>query len=84
MIEWECCKFDQRPLQGSCSAALTTEMNVRNGPIHDAILVNANYEEEAKEVMKEAFRAMTGLVPDISTEHPYGEPEFELILRLLD
>lgn len=39
-------------------------------PIHDAILVNAKYEEEAKEVMREVFQAMTGLSPDISAEHP--------------
>ena len=39
-------------------------------PVHDAILVNANYEDEAKEVMVEEFRKRIGLLPDVSTEHP--------------
>jgi len=39
-------------------------------PVHDAILVNANYENEAKGVMVEIFRKRTGLLPDVSTEHP--------------
>ena len=39
-------------------------------PVHDGILVNANYEEAAKEVMVGEFRKATGLVPEISTEHP--------------
>ena len=41
-------------------------------PIHDAILVNANYEAEARDVMKEEFRLKVGLLPEISTEHPQG------------
>lgn len=39
-------------------------------PVHDAILVNANYEDEAKGVMVEIFRKRTGLLPDVSTEYP--------------
>ncbi|WP_294118355.1 hypothetical protein [Shimia sp.] len=39
-------------------------------PIHDAILVNANYEAKAQEVMKEEFRRKVGLLPEITTEHP--------------
>lgn len=39
-------------------------------PIHDAILVNANYEAAAREVMREEFRRKVGLFPEISTEHP--------------
>jgi hypothetical protein len=39
-------------------------------PVHDAILVNANYEDEAKEVMVEVFRKRTDLLPDVSVEHP--------------
>ncbi|UWQ82726.1 hypothetical protein [Leisingera caerulea] len=39
-------------------------------PVHDAILVNANFEEAAKEVMIEEFRKKTGLIPEVNTEHP--------------
>jgi len=39
-------------------------------PVHDALLVNANFEEQAREVMVEVFREKTGLPPEISTELP--------------
>ena len=39
-------------------------------PVHDALLVNANFEEQAREVMVEVFREKTGLLPEISTELP--------------
>lgn len=39
-------------------------------PVHDAVLVNANYEEEAKMVMIDVFREHTGLMPEVTIEHP--------------
>lgn len=39
-------------------------------PIHDAVVVNAQYEDEARSVMIEAFQAHTGLRPEVSSHHP--------------
>ena len=39
-------------------------------PVHDAVLVNASHEQEAKQVMIEVFHQQTGLIPEISIEYP--------------
>jgi len=39
-------------------------------PVHDAVLVNASHEQEAKQVMIETFQQHTGLIPEISIENP--------------
>lgn len=37
-------------------------------PIHDAILVEPRFEQEATEIMKAMFRAQTGLTPEVTCE----------------
>ncbi len=39
-------------------------------PIHDAVLVNGNFEAEAKDIMIRVFREKVGLTPEISVKHP--------------
>lgn len=38
-------------------------------PVHDAVLVNGNYEQEAKAVMVETFKRHTGLVPEVTASY---------------
>jgi len=46
------------------------DRNIVALPIHDAVLVNGNYETEAKEIMIRVFREHVGLTPEVSVEHP--------------
>jgi len=39
-------------------------------PVHDAVLVNAHHEQEVTQVMIEVFQEHTGLIPEITVEHP--------------
>lgn len=46
------------------------DRNITALPIHDAVLVNGNYEAEAKDIMIKVFREKVGLTPEVSIEHP--------------
>ena len=46
------------------------DRNIVALPIHDAVLVNGNFEAEAKDIMIRVFREKVGLTPEVSVEHP--------------
>jgi hypothetical protein len=46
------------------------DRNISALPIHDAVLVNGNFYEEAQEIMIRVFREKVGLTPEVSVEHP--------------
>lgn len=46
------------------------DRNITGLPIHDAVLVNGNFEAEAKDIMIRVFREKVGLTPEVSVEHP--------------
>ena len=46
------------------------DRNITAQPIHDAVLVNGNFEAEAKDIMIRVFREKVGLTPEVSVEHP--------------
>ncbi len=43
--------------------------NITALPIHDAVLVNENYAEEAREVMIRVFKEFVKLTPEVTIEH---------------
>ena len=46
------------------------DRNITAQPIHDAVLVNGNFEAEAKDIMIRVFKEKVGLTPEVSVEHP--------------
>ena len=46
------------------------DSNITGLPIHDAVLVNGNFEAEAKDIMIRVFEEKVGLTPEVSVEHP--------------
>ncbi|MFZ7090817.1 hypothetical protein [Primorskyibacter sp. 2E233] len=46
------------------------DRNITALPVHDAVLVNGNHDQDAQEVMIQVFRKHTGLVPDVSITYP--------------
>lgn len=43
--------------------------NITALPIHDAVLVNGNYDKEAREVMIRVFKELVQLTPEVTIEH---------------
>ncbi|MEP4700445.1 MAG: hypothetical protein ABJZ79_04750, partial [Parasphingorhabdus sp.] len=46
------------------------DRNITALPIHDAVLVNGNFEAETKDIMIRVFKEHVGLTPEVSIEHP--------------
>ncbi len=46
------------------------DRNITGLPIHDAVLVNGNFEAEAMDIMSRVFEEKVGLTPEVSVEHP--------------
>ena len=67
---------DSAPL-GGAHRTLTVDVllalkdrSITGLPIHDAVLVNGNFEAEAKDIMIRVFREHVGMTPEVSVEYP--------------
>jgi len=45
------------------------DRNITALPVHDAVLVSAKHEAQAKDIMVRVFEGHVGLTPEVTAEH---------------